>query len=71
LTQQRKIVRLTAKQMERALELCRQDRKRAIDALRSIGENICGHEPLAAAFARGVVNEIMGEDSERAERSEE
>ena len=30
----------------------------ALEALESIGKNTCGREPLAAAYARGVLEEL-------------
>jgi hypothetical protein len=49
---------LTPAQNERLIELAKERVDTLERALRSIGKNTCGCEPLAAAFARGILAEL-------------
>jgi hypothetical protein len=46
------------KEMRKYLSELRAENAHLRRALVSIGKNTCGHEPLAAAYARGVLSEL-------------
>lgn len=46
------------KEMRKHLSEMRAENAQLRRALMSIGKNTCGHEPLAAAYARGVLSEL-------------